>query len=376
MARGLSAPIGILDEHPDWSRRLLDELDLRGLPYERIDHSRHGFDPRDRARPYSVIVNRTSPSSHTRGHGSVLFYAEALLDHYEALGIPVINPVAAYRFEKSKALQAGLLERLGVRYPRAVVVNHPSQVLKALDRIRFPLVVKANVGGSGAGISRFDSLEALEPALEGLHFGPDGTALVQEYVESEGGAIVRMEVMDGRYLYAIRIVRQADAGFNLCPADICQAPGGAGPGAEASACPADAVGRPGLSVSAYEPPAEAVATAVRIARAAGIDAGRHRVPRQPIGWTDLLLRHQRHVELRGQCPHRPRLRPDGRVRRLHHQGGNVGVQSAGARDGRRLTVAWTDASGSRLGPRSRESGPPRLLFGGNESFWRDRCRSF
>ena len=92
MDSGLSAPIGILDEHPDWSRRLLDELELRGLPYERIDNSRHGYDPRDRARPYSVIVNRTSPSSHTRGHGSVLFYAEALLDHYEALGIPVINP--------------------------------------------------------------------------------------------------------------------------------------------------------------------------------------------------------------------------------------------------------------------------------------------
>src|SRR5437667_3772749 len=49
---------------------------------------------------------------------AVLFYAEALLAHWEALGVPVINPVRAYRFEKSKALQIGLFEGLGVHYPR------------------------------------------------------------------------------------------------------------------------------------------------------------------------------------------------------------------------------------------------------------------
>ena len=256
-ATQLDRPIGILDEHPDWSRRLTSELTRRGLPWERIDHSCHAFDPRDRQPTYSVIVNRTSPSSHTRGHGSVLFYAEPLLAHYEALGTPVINPVAAYRFEKSKALQLGLLERLGVRYPRAVVVNHRDQVLKALDRLHFPLVVKPNVGGSGAGIARFATREALEQRLDTLDFGPDGTALVQEYVESEAGAIVRVEVLDGRYLYAIRIVRAADAGFNLCPADIC--------------CPADA--QPSLSVTRFDAPREAIDTVIRLTRAASIDVG-------------------------------------------------------------------------------------------------------
>src|SRR5215470_19561893 len=117
MSGSLAGPIGILDEHPEWSRRLLDELDRRRLAWEKIDHSSHAFDPRERRSRYSVIVNRTSPSSHTRGHRSVLFYAEALLAHAESLGIPVINPVTAYRFEKSKALQLGLFEELGVRYP-------------------------------------------------------------------------------------------------------------------------------------------------------------------------------------------------------------------------------------------------------------------
>ena len=272
MTAPLTGPIGILDEHPEWSRRLLDELDRRGLPWEKIDHSNHSFDPRERRARHSVIVNRTSPSSHTRGHKGVLFYAEALLAHYEALGIPVVNPVAAYRFEKSKALQLGLFERVGARYPRSVVVNHPIQALAALDRLRLPVLVKPNVGGSGAGIVRVDSKAELESAVGRLDLGPDGTALVQEYIEPVESAIVRVEVLGGEYLYAIRIVREAESGFNLCPADICQVPEGpAAPGPALGACPVSPPA--GLTVSRFDAPAEAIDTVIRLARAASIDIG-------------------------------------------------------------------------------------------------------
>jgi len=272
MSASLQTPIGILDEHPEWSSRLMAELQARRLPHERIDHSNHAYDPRDREPRYSVIVNRTSPSSATRGHRSVLFYAEALLSHYASLGVPIINPVAAYRSEKSKALQLDLLERVGARYPRTVVVNHRDQIWKALDQIPFPLVVKPNIGGSGAGIVRFDSHEALEAGVDRLDFGPDGTALVQEYLESDEGAIVRVEVMDGRYLYAIRIVRDAQAGFNLCPADICQVPDAAAASATPlEACPA--APKPGLTVTRFDAPPEAIETVLRLTRAAAIDIG-------------------------------------------------------------------------------------------------------
>src|SRR6266478_9671886 len=247
MNRPLSAPIGILDEHPEWSTRLIAELNRRGLPWEKIDHSNHGYEPRERRPAYAVIVNRTSPSSHTRGHRGILFYAEPLLDYYELLGVPVINPVRAYRFEKSKALQLGLFERLGINYPRTVVVNHRDQVLKASAELRFPLLVKPNIGGSGALIERFETRADLEARAAALDFGPDGTALVQEFIESQDGAIVRVEVLDDRYLYAIQIVRLA-SDFNLCPADICRLPE-APASADLGACPVEA--KPGLEVTRY-----------------------------------------------------------------------------------------------------------------------------
>ena len=265
MTTRLTAPIGIVDEHPEWSARLIAELQHRRLPFEKIDHSNHAFDPRDRRPRYSVIVNRSSPSSHRRGHGSVLFYAEPLLNHYAALGIPIVNGVAAYRFEKSKALQADLFERLGVRYPRTIVLNHPDQALKHVDAYRFPVVIKPNVGGSGAGIVRFDTRADLEAAAPTLSLGPDGVALLQEYIEAEGDAIVRIEVLDGRFLYAIRIVRSTSS-FNLCPADVCQVPAPV-----TGACPVDPSGT--LEVTRFEPPTAAVAQAIALTRAAAIDVG-------------------------------------------------------------------------------------------------------
>ncbi len=45
---------------------------------------------------------------------------------------------------------------------------------------------------------------------------------MQEVLPARGGHIVRVEVLDGEFLYAIRVYPKAGAGFNLCPADICQ----------------------------------------------------------------------------------------------------------------------------------------------------------
>jgi len=258
--------IGILDEHPEWSKRLIGELEARGLEVERIDHAEHGFDPRERHPRWDVVVNRTSPSSHRRGHGRVLFYAEPLLAHLESLGVPVINPVAAWRFEKSKALQVGLFERLGVRYPRTVVVNGVAPLLRSAREVRFPALVKPNVGGSGALIERFETPADLEARAGELDFGPDGVVLLQEYVEPRDGAIVRIEVLEGRMLYAIRIVRRSDQ-FNLCPADLCQVQA---PPALA-ACPVDSA--PVLEITRHEPPREAIDQAIALTRAASIDVG-------------------------------------------------------------------------------------------------------
>jgi glutathione synthase/RimK-type ligase-like ATP-grasp enzyme len=262
--------LGIYYEHPDWYRPLFEELDRRGVPYDALHADTHRFDPSEAASPYSVVFNRMSPSAYIRGRGHLTFYTLQYLAHLDRLGVRVVNGSEAWRTEISKAYQLTLLERLGLPYPKARVIHHSSQAPAAAEGLRFPVVVKPNIGGSGAGIVRFDTPASLErAAAKGLELGIDQTALVQEYVTPADGRIVRVEVLDGKFLYAIRIYTTGDT-FNLCPADVCQDVDGAE--LARAACPADAP-KNNLRVEAYTPPAEIIEAVERIMKASGIEIG-------------------------------------------------------------------------------------------------------
>lgn len=264
-------PLAIYYEHPDWFRPLFLELDRRGLPYVRLDAANHRFDAGDGRPPYALVFNRMSPSAYLRGHGNAIFYTLHYLAYLKRHGVPVINGYDAYVTETSKALQLSLLDRLGLSYPAARVINHPSQAAPAARGLRFPLVLKPNIGGSGAGVRRFETPDELEQAALGgaLDLGIDQTALVQEYVPAAEQRIVRVEVLGGRYLYAIRIYTPGDS-FNLCPADVCQTVGGVE--LVRAACPVDAP-KNNLRVEGYTPPPEIVQQVERIMHAAHVDVG-------------------------------------------------------------------------------------------------------
>ena len=262
--------LGIYYEHPDWYRPLFAELDRRGVPYDALHADTHQFDPSDNSSRHAVVFNRMSPSAYIRGRGHLTFYTQQYLAHLNRLGVRVLNGSEAWRTEISKAYQLTLLEQLRLPYPRARVIHQSLQAPAAAEGLRFPVVVKPNIGGSGAGIVRFDTPEALaRAAVRGLDLGIDHTALVQEYVTPADGRIVRVEVLDGKFLYAIRIYTTGDT-FNLCPADVCQDVDGSE--LARAACPADAP-KNNLRVEAYTPPAEIVDAVERIMKASGIEIG-------------------------------------------------------------------------------------------------------
>ena len=264
-------PIAVYHEHPDWFRPLFLELDRRGLPYARLDAASHEWDPSEREAPYSLVVNRASPSAYLRGHGQSTFHTLHWLRHLERLGVPVVNGSAVYALELSKASQLDLLESLGLPYPRSRVINDPRGAPAAARGLRWPVLVKANVGGSGAGIVKYESEAALAAAVARgeVSLGVDGTALVQEAAPLRDGHITRVETLDGRYLYAIDVYPAAGS-FDLCPADACQTTTGVE--LVRGACAVDAP-RTGLRVEAARPPAEIVAQVERIAREARLDVG-------------------------------------------------------------------------------------------------------
>ena len=264
-------PIAIYYEHPDWFRALFAELDRRSIPYIPIDASCHRYDPAAKESGYAVFFNRMSASAYTRGHGNAIFYTRNYLAHLERTGTRVINGQDSFAIETSKSLQLSLLESLGLPFPTTRVINCAAEAPSAAHHLQFPVVVKPNIGGRGAGIVRYDSLEALASSAEKglIDLGIDNTALVQEFIPSRGGHITRVETLGGKYLYAIKVFTEGES-FNLCPAEICQVEDQIKMAKEM--CLVDAP-KSGLKIEAYTPPSEVIEAAERIAAAAHLDMG-------------------------------------------------------------------------------------------------------
>ena len=257
-----NAQVAIVYEHPEWFELLFAELDRRGITFEKQHAAKLLFDPEADGLP-RLVVNRMSPSAWKRGHAGGIFALRDYLIHLESKGVRVVNGSRAYSVEISKAHQLDLFRQCRVAYPKARVINNAELAVDAARNLEFPVVVKPNIGGSGAGIVKFDTPEQLAAAKD-IDLGIDHTALVQEFLPARGGSIVRVEILNGRFLYAIRIYPDFSS-FNLCPADICQTDYGV--------CPADGAEKKKLRIERADPPQEAIEGALALARAACLDVG-------------------------------------------------------------------------------------------------------
>jgi glutathione synthase/RimK-type ligase-like ATP-grasp enzyme len=242
----------VLYEHPEWFRPLFAALDARGVDYEARRPS--AWDPADTKLPARVVLNRIAMSSFLRSDEHPIFHGLAMLDHWRRAGAAVVNGPEVLAVDSSKARQLSLIAGLGLAIPSTRVVHRAADVEAAAGAIGFPLVVKANIGGSGAGIVRFDNMAELRAVIAAgdLPRSVDGVLLVQEYVPARGGAITRIETLERRFLYAIEVA--GGGAFDLCPADAC-------------------VEGSGISMRAADPAPALIDAAERIADAMGLDVG-------------------------------------------------------------------------------------------------------
>jgi len=252
------AELAVLYEHPHWFQPLFSALDRRGIAYEAVQLSGHRFDPADREAPAPLILSRVAQSSFLREPEHPIFYAAALLDHWQRCGANVLNDADVLAIDSSKARQLSLITSLGHAIPKSRVVHRIRDLAAAAEGFQYPLMVKANIGGSGAGIVRYGSRQELLASIEqgSLPQSIDGVLLVQDYVPARGGTITRIETLGGKFLYAIEVETGGD-NFDLCPADACVAQ----------------PGRAAVRMTAVTPAQEIVRAAEQIAQSAGLSVG-------------------------------------------------------------------------------------------------------
>ncbi len=264
-------PIAVYYEHPEWFRPLFAALDNRDLRYEKIDAVSDFYNPNENLNDkYALVFNRMSASAYLRNHGGAIFYTRGLLASLEQQNVRVINGYDAFEIEISKALQCALFDSLGIKYPQTRIINQANQATAAAQGLKFPIIVKPNIGGRGAGIVKFDTPEDLRNAVDADLFdlGIDSTALVQEFAPKKGGSIQRVETLGGKFLYALQVYPSGE-NFNLCQAEVCltdEQPN------DAEICLTDAPAK-NLRVENFSPPPEIIEAVERIVRKAKIDVG-------------------------------------------------------------------------------------------------------
>ncbi len=249
--------LAVVYEHPEWFEPLFRALDRHGVSYVKVPLAGGSFDPAGSPAPATVVFSRVAMSSFLREPEHPIFYAQSLFEHWQGLGTRVVN-ASALNIDTSKARQMSLIARLGLKGPATRVAHRQADIPAAAQGLRFPVLVKADIGGAGAGITRYETPEKLAEAAgeKWCPVGVNGISLIQEYAPRRDGKVTRVETLNGKYLYALDIESPGDA-FDLCPADACLVRPGA----------------PTLTMTRADPSPEIIAAVERIAVEGGLEVG-------------------------------------------------------------------------------------------------------
>lgn len=220
MRKNSMIPLAVLDEHPDWLSPLYDVFKKRNIPFVKIDLSSAFYYP-EQTDILPFYVNRLSPSAAKRNHESAFSYAFNYIHYLEGLGTRVINGSRTVLLETNKAMQSALLHSLNISQPPTIILNDLRQISSVIDTLPFPVVLKPNRGGSGMGIEKFQTKEELLSAIQtnAIQMPSDQLFLLQSFIESPEGNIVRVETVNGKVIYAMKVFSQGT--FNLCPSNSC-----------------------------------------------------------------------------------------------------------------------------------------------------------
>lgn len=151
--------VGVLYSRVRVEEKLLfEELDQRGVDYDKIDDREAIFDlqdPRNWAQ-YDVVLERCI------NHSRALFALKILNDW----GIPTVNTAYVADVCGNKLVTSSALVRAGVPSTKVKIAFTPESALQAIEEIGYPVVLKPAVGSWGRLISKLNDRDAAEAVLE------------------------------------------------------------------------------------------------------------------------------------------------------------------------------------------------------------------
>ena len=263
--------IAFLYEHPGWSDALLEAFEASAIELTKINVAELSFatdiEPNEK---FDLAINRVNIMPSQDRKPEVVFQTLHYLSWLELSGVRVVNGARAHFIGASKAMQNGIFSSLGLHCPKAIAIYRGEDALSAAEIIGYPVIIKPNLGGSGAGVAKYDDEAELKAAIaiKSIDLGIDGTGIVQEYIESDG-FVYRVEILGEQLFYSIRQPVQ-EGSFNYCAADGCTAD--SEPVEQSEDFDFCVVGEESR-IEVYEPEQAVVDNAIRIIKSCSADVG-------------------------------------------------------------------------------------------------------
>ena len=136
-------------------------------------------------------------------------FARAIIRQMESVpGVVVVNSSEAVMAARDKLLAHQALAAAGVPFPRTVLARQPSDVANMVRLVGGPpVILKLLSGTHGKGVMLGKDLDEIQASLETV-WALNTTLLIQEYMNHDPGADIRVIVAGGRCLGAMRRVAQ------------------------------------------------------------------------------------------------------------------------------------------------------------------------
>lgn len=132
------------------------------------------------------------------------FYGTAMVRHFEMMDAFSVAGNLAIKRSRDKLRSLQILSKNGVDMPKTVFASNKSS---SKDVIALsggaPLVLKILEGTQGVGVVLVDTEKAAKSVLDAF-YGMDVNLLVQEFIEEAGGADIRVLVVGGQVVGAMK----------------------------------------------------------------------------------------------------------------------------------------------------------------------------
>ncbi len=176
---------------------IFEELDRRGIDYDKIDDRNVVFNIEDPApwRQYDVIIERSI--SYGRG-----LYATQLLN---TMGIPTVNMATVAATCGDKMATSAALAQAGIPQPHLRIAFTPESAIQAIEELGYPVVLKPVIGSWGRMLSKINDRDAAEAVLEhkeAMGSYQHSIYYIQQFIQKPGRDI-RSFVIGDRTICAI-----------------------------------------------------------------------------------------------------------------------------------------------------------------------------